>query len=217
MTAHCPNPGAMLGLAEPGLRVWLSLASNPRRKLPYTWEMVEVLHPIYGRPDISEATMLGMNTMTPNRLVQEAFERGDFAEKISVASWKSEVQINPHSRVDFSWTEPDGEAGFLEVKNVHLVRQDGLAEFPDCVTARGTKHLKELTMLARQGIRCVMLYVVQRADVTAFREAADLDPAYGAAAQLAREAGVETWAFNCHVNQNSISLNQPLECPVYRQ
>ncbi len=199
VTAHVANPGAMTGLADPGLEVWLSRSADPKRKLPWSWELARV-----GRH------LVGVNAGLPNRLVAEALAAGIVPELAGYGTVRREVRYGTNSRVDFVL-----EGGrrrkpcYLEIKNVHLKRGP-LAEFPDSVTARGTKHLGELARMAEEGMRAAMLYVVQRADCRAFSVAADIDPAYGAAFREARARGVEVLCYTCRVERDGIHLDRPL-------
>jgi len=199
VTAHCPNPGSMLGLAEEGMRVWLSASDNPKRKLKYTWELVAC-----GGGDPGE--LAGINTAHPNALAAEAIAEGRIAELAGYESMRREVRYGANSRVDIL-LEGNGRRCLVEVKNVHLSREPGLAEFPDSVTARGAKHLRELAQRVAQGDRAVMLYVVQR-PAARFALAADIDPGYVAAFETARARGVEALCYVCDVRLDGISLRQ---------
>lgn len=200
-TVHCPNPGAMLGLATPGNTVWLSPALSLTRKLPYGWELVEA--------DLGRgAELVGINTAVPNRLVAEALRGGFFPEFAAYRHVRPEVRYGRASRVDFLLT--DGPQGtlppcYVEVKNVHLMRTPGLAEFPDCVTLRGARHLEDLSAMVAGGARAAMLYVIQM-DADRFDLARDLDPGYARAFDAARHAGVEMLAVACRITPLGIGM-----------
>lgn len=193
--AYCPNPGSMLGLAAPGSRVWLAAATG---KLAWRWELVE-----------ADDTLVGINTGHPNRIAEAAIRAGLIPELAGYAGLQREVRYGRNSRIDLLLTDPARPPTYVEVKNVHLRRQ-GRAEFPDCVTARGAKHLVELAAMVASGARAVMLYVVQRADCDRFALAADLDPGYAAGFRAARAAGVEALCYACAVSLSAIELRAPL-------
>lgn len=193
ITAHCANPGSMLGLKEPGLRVYLSRSDNPKRKLAYSWELVE-----------ADGALVGINTAHPNRLVEEALLAGAIPELAGFADLRREVKYGKNSRIDILLEQGDGRPVYVEVKNVHLMREAGLAEFPDSVTARGAKHLVEMGDMVAEGARAAMVYLVQRPDCSALSLAADIDPAYAAAFAEARARGVEAYAIGCRVTPQEI-------------
>jgi len=195
VTAHCPNPGAMLGLNTPGFGVWLSAADDPKRKLAWTLELVE-----------ADGGLVGINTMLPNRLVAEALAADAIPELTGYAVHRREVRFGEASRVDFLLTHPDREPCWLEVKNCHLSRTKGLAEFPDCVAARSLKHLRELETMARAGDRAVVLFVVQRTDCQAFSACHDLDPAFAAGLDHAADTGVEVLVYACDMAVGEIRI-----------
>lgn len=201
LTAHCPNPGAMLGLNTPGLTCWLSKSADPKRKLAYTLELVE-----------ADGGIVGINTLHPNRLVAEALAAGAIPEVAGYASHRAEVRYGENSRVDFLLEAPEDPLGrprcWLEVKNVHLMREPGLAEFPDCVAARSTKHLRELAHVVTQGDRAVVLFVVQRTDCDRFSPAADCDPKFAAALAEVADAGVEVLVYGCDIDQSRVKLTR---------
>jgi sugar fermentation stimulation protein A len=203
ITAHVANPGAMTGLQRPGARVWLSRSGNAKRKLPYSWELVEA--------DFGTGTeLVGVNTGLPNALVAEALAAGRIAELAGYATTRREVRFGRASRVDFLLTNPGRADCYVEVKNVHLMRREGLAEFPDSVTARGARHLDELAAMVQAGCRAVMLYVIQIGSAKTFALARDIDPAYAAAFDRARAAGVEAIAYGCQIAPDGISLAAPV-------
>jgi len=203
VTAHCPNPGAMLGLNMPGLPVWLSRSDDPKRKLAYTLELVEVEGAVPG-----VRVTCGINTMHPNRLVAEALAADAIPELSGYASHRREVKYGTNSRVDFLLESPDRAACWLEVKNCHLRRSGTLAEFPDCVAARSLKHLRELTAEVAKGARAVMLFVVQRTDCDVFAACADLDPAYARGLDEAAAAGVEVLCYDCNISAKAIRVGR---------
>jgi len=198
VTAHVANPGAMTGLADPGMEVWLSRSDNPKRKLPYSWELARV-----GR------FLVGINASLPNRLVEEALNAGLIKELSNYGTIRREVRLGKNSRIDFLLQEKGFPDCWLEIKNVHLKRGP-LAEFPDSVTARGTKHLMELADVVSKGGRAMMLYVVQRSDCRAFSIAGDIDPAYAEALAQAKSKGVETICYVCTIRRDGIRLRAPL-------
>ncbi len=206
VTAHCANPGAMTGLKAPGLRVWLSSNDNPKRKLRYSWELVELAAKGSEAP-----ALVGVNTSYPNAIVREALEGGKIGELTGYEHIRAEVAYGQNSRVDFLLESPGRRPCYLEIKNVHLMRQDGLAEFPDSVTARGARHLEDLKAEVLKGNRAVMLYVIQRTDTHVFSLARDIDPQYAGNFKAALEAGVEAYAYNCQISLSDVSLDKRCE------
>lgn len=200
VTAHCANPGAMLGLKDPGLIVWLEPSADPRRSLAWSWRLAE----------LPGGALVGIDTSLPNRLVAEALAAGGIAELAGYPRIRPEVRYGAASRVDFLLTGDDRPDTYVEVKNVHLRRNGTWAEFPDSVTARGARHLAELGAVVAAGHRAVMLYVVQRTDCDRFALAHDLDPAYAAAHAAARAAGVETIVRATRIDTSSITLGDTL-------
>jgi sugar fermentation stimulation protein A len=204
VTAHCANPGAMLGLADPGQGVWLEPVDDPGRKLRFSWRLAE----------LGRGRFAGIDTSVPNRLVAEALAEGAIADLAGYGEVRSEVRYGTGSRVDFLLTAPDRPPAYVEVKNVHLRRDGDWAEFPDCVTARGAKHLRELSAMVVAGNRAVTLYVIQRDDCDRFRLAADLDPGYALAFAAAREAGVEAIAHATRISRKGIRLDRAVPVSV---
>lgn len=199
VTAHCANPGSMLGLREPGARVFLSLSDNPARKLKYSWEIVE-----------ADGALVGINTAHPNGLVEEALTARLIPELAGFSGLRREVKYGRNSRIDILLEGLDGRPVYVEVKNVHLMRQAGLAEFPDSVTARGAKHLVEMGDMVAEGARAAMVYLVQRPDCGHLSFAADIDPAYAAAFVAAKARGVEAYAIGCRVTPEEIVAERPV-------
>ncbi|MDA7948875.1 MAG: DNA/RNA nuclease SfsA [Hyphomicrobiaceae bacterium] len=199
ITAHCANPGSMLGLAEPGSTIWLSESDNPKRKLKFSWELIEV--------DLgSGPTLVGINTSHPNALVAEAIQSGAIPELSGYPALRREVKYGVNSRIDILLEDSALNRCYVEIKNVHLMRKCGLAEFPDSVTTRGAKHLGELANMVREGHRAFMVYLIQRGDAESFSLARDIDPGYGEAFDAAMEAGVEALAYACDISEKGIDV-----------
>lgn len=199
-TAHTPNTGAMLGCCRPGSRVWLRRVATPGRKYPLAWELVEA------EPGI----LVGINTGLANRLAREGVETGVVSELQGYASIRPEVRYGrENSRIDLLLESTDGRHCYVEVKNVTLAER-GRALFPDAVTARGSKHLRELAEMARQGHRAVIFYCVQRADAETMAPADRIDPEYGRTLRQALTEGVEALAYRAEVSLEGIRLRQRL-------
>lgn len=199
MTVHVANPGAMLGISSPGARVWLSKSENPKRKLAYSWELVEADFGV--GPEL-----VGVNTGHPNGLVAEALAAKKIAPFAAYTDVRREVRYGKNSRVDFVLEGEGLPPCYLEVKNVHMMRSPGGAEFPDAKTARGAKHLDELATIAKSGRRAAMLYLVQIGSARSVSLAHDIDPAYKAAFDRALAAGVEAHACVCHISLEGIEV-----------
>ena len=199
-TVHTPNPGAMLGLSEPGMTIWCSDSGSATRKLPLTWEMVE-----------ADGGLVGINTMAPNRLVAEALAADALPELSGYTSIRREVKYGEASRIDFLLERFDRPPCWLEIKNCHLMRTPGLAEFPDCVAARSAKHLRELEAMKARGDRAVVLFVVQRMDCDRFSACADLDPKFAAGLSHAFHHGVEVLCYECVMTVQGVTLRRRLE------
>ncbi|MEE8532905.1 MAG: DNA/RNA nuclease SfsA [Alphaproteobacteria bacterium] len=198
VTAHCANPGSMLGLDEPGAEVWLSPARNPERKLRYSWELLRV-----------GGALVGINTSHPNGIAAEAIEDGGIPELAGYDSLRREVKYGRNSRIDILLAGEGRPPCYVEVKNVHLKR-GARAEFPDSVTVRGAKHLVEMSDMVAAGNRAVMLYLVQREDCDGFAIAGDIDPGYAAALARARAVGVEAICYSCKLSTEAIILDAAL-------
>ena len=197
ITAHCANPGSMMGLAEPGSKIWLEPNDDPKKKLKFGWRLV----------DHENGHFTGVDTSVPNRALKAALEAGDLPELAAYKTVRAEVKYGEKSRIDFLLSQPGLPDAYVEVKSVTLSRQPGLAEFPDSVTARGTKHLGELTKMVDQGHRAIMLYLVQRTDCERFALAEDIDPAYAAAFRTARETGVERLVYSTRITPHGIEVD----------
>jgi sugar fermentation stimulation protein A len=201
-TVHVANPGAMIGLDKPYSRVWLSHSQNPLRRLRYTWELVEV---DFG----SGPERVGVNTILPNTLVAEALATGLIPELCGYPSIRREVKYG-NSRADFVLEDGKRPSCYLEAKNVHLMRKPRRAEFPDCVTVRGAKHLDELAAMAERGARAVLLFVIQIPSAERFTVARDIDPGFAAGFDRARRKGVEALAWRCVVSLEGIEIATPV-------
>ncbi|WP_336276818.1 DNA/RNA nuclease SfsA [Bartonella sp. CB178] len=192
-TVSVPNTGSMLGLTTPGSNVWLSHNNNPKRKYAYQLEIVE-----------KDNTLIGVNTILPNTLAIEAIQSGLLPELSGYETILKEQRYGTKSRIDFLLCDSILPDCYLEIKNVHYVREKGLAEFPDTETKRGARHLDELIKIVQQGKRAAMLYVIQREDCGTFAICHDLDPIYGCKFDLAKKSGVEFFAVKCQVNTKGI-------------
>jgi sugar fermentation stimulation protein A len=203
VTAHCANPGSMIGLNVPGARIWLSKSANSQRKLAHSWELIEV--------DLGAGVeLVGINTTHPNALAGEAIAAGLIPELAGYDAVRREVRYGANSRVDFLLEAPLQPPCYVEIKNVHLMRERGLAEFPDAVTKRGAKHLAELSAMVAAGSRAVMLFLIQIGSARRFKLARDIDPTYGRAFDAARLAGVEAIAYRCVISCDGIEVAEPV-------
>ncbi|NUH65302.1 DNA/RNA nuclease SfsA [Sulfitobacter sp. S0837] len=198
--AHCANPGSMMGLVEPGSRIWLEPNDDPKKKLNYGWRLV----------DHENGHFTGVDTALPNRAMKAALVAREVAPLAAYTEVRPEVKYGANSRIDFLLRGDGLPDAYVEVKSVTLSRRAGLAEFPDSVTARGAKHLGELAKIAQAGQRAVLLYLVQRTDCGRMQLAADIDPTYAAAFEAARAAGLETYAIGTHITPQAVTLAEPL-------
>lgn len=198
VTAHCANPGSMMGLAEAGSRIWVEPNTDAKKKLKYGWRLV----------DHENGHFTGVDTSAANRVLKQALIAGA-VPGLEAPMVRAEVKFGTRSRVDFLLSGAGPET-YVEVKSVTLSRQTGLAEFPDSVTARGLKHLEELSHVAQNGARAVMFYLVQRTDCERVTIARDIDPAYAAGLKRARTAGVEVMATDCRISPEEICLGRML-------
>lgn len=199
ITVAVANTGSMTGLCEPGSTIWLSRSGSATRKYPHTWELVET--------DLGNgSTLVGINTSLPNKLVEEAIMLGKIPELAGYRDLRREVKYGVNSRIDLLLEAASGARCYVEVKNVHMSRTAGLAEFPDCVSERAAKHLVELAGMVAQGHRAVMVYLVQRSDTRAFQLASDCDPRYAAQFAKAKSSGVEALVYDCDVRTSGIDV-----------
>jgi sugar fermentation stimulation protein A len=208
VTATCPNTGSMIGLVAPGSPVWLSESDSPTRKYRHTWELVQA--------DLGEGpALVGINTNHPNKLVAEAIAAGAIKPLKGYATLRREVKYGLNSRIDVLLEDPVKGLAYVEVKNVHLSRVAGLAEFPDSVTERGAKHLREMSDMVRAGHRAVMVYLVQRSDAQKLSFCEDIDASYVAALREAQKVGVEAIAVRCRLSPEEITVDKliPLVAP----
>lgn len=203
ITAHTANTGAMTGCAEPGRRVWLSRSENPERKYPHSWELIEV----------RDGVLVGINTQLSNHLVREAIENGVVPELSGYGKIRTEVRYGEErSRIDLLLESSGREETipcYVEVKNVTLVN-NGVAFFPDAVSVRASKHLRELISVVRAGQRAVIFFCVQRDDVKEVRPAEHVDPVYAETFREAIRSGVECLAYAADVSPREIVLRRSL-------
>jgi sugar fermentation stimulation protein A len=201
VTAHCPNPGSMRTCAEPGWRVLLSPSSNPKRKLKWTWEIV-----------LADGVPVLVNTARPNAVVAEAIEAGSIPELRGYQTLRREVRYGENSRIDIllEGASDSRPSCFVEVKSATLSAGDRRVIFPDSVTKRGTKHMRELAREVQAGHRAVVFFLVSRGDAEVFSPADEIDPVYGKALRDAVAAGVEVLAYRCEITKKSLSLGPPV-------
>ena len=202
VTAHCPNTGSMKGCSEPGRTIYLSAHNNPKRRCKYTWELIAMPN-----------SLVGVNTLIPNRLVFKSIERQLIPELAGYNHIQREVKIGEHSRIDLMLTDGAGKRCYVEIKNSTLVNGT-VARFPDAVTSRGLKHLTELEKLVEAGHRCMMFYFIQRMDARVFQPADQIDPQYGRKLRQAVKKGIEVVAYDVRINLQSIELNQKISCEL---
>ena len=198
VTAHCPNTGSMQGCCEPGRPVYVSYHANPKRKLKYTWELIEM-----------PASLVGVNTSVPNRLVYQAAKENLLDALAGYRHVAKEVKVGSNSRLDLLLSNNEEERCFVEIKNCTLVT-DRMAYFPDAVTARGLKHLIELQKLCTAGHRGVIFYLIQRMDAEIFKPARHIDPTYTKELIRAVKNGVEVLAYDVRITRQKISINRKI-------
>lgn len=198
ITAHCPSTGSMRGLLNPGAVCYVRHIDDPKRKLKYTWEMVE-----------NNGTLVGINTQNPNRIVADLLKSKKIPKLADYEIFKPEVKYGENSKIDFYLTDHINGAPpcFLEVKNVHDRHHNGYGIFPDSVTTRGQKHLKELILKVGEGYRCMVIYIIQRGDVNGFAPSAFIDKVYGDLYEESKAAGVEHLAIRFALTPNAITFD----------
>ena len=199
ITAHCPNSGSMLGLLKTGNKVWFSQTNNPKRKLKYTLQIIEV-----------NKKMVGINTHLTNKIILESLKEKKIKSLINFTSIKSEVKFSDNARFDFLIYN-DKDKCFLEVKNVTLGRKNSIAEFPDAITSRGTKHLNELINAKKKGYKSYILYLIQRDDCKSFKIAKDIDEEYKITYEKALNNGVKMLCYDCKLSNEEIKINNQID------
>ena len=198
ITAHCPNSGSMMGLLKFGNTAWFTKSRDPKRKLKYTLQMINV-----------NGKLVGINTHLTNKIVLEALENKKIKSLLNFNNIKSEVKFSDNTRFDFLISN-NKKKSFLEVKNVTLVRKDKIAEFPDAVTTRGSKHLRELINAKKKGYNSYILYLVQREDCKYLKIAKDIDEEYKNTFDIALKNGVEILCYDCKLNNEEIKINNQI-------
>jgi len=198
ITAHCPNSGSMMGLLKLGNPVWFTHANDPKRKLKYTLQMISI-----------NKKLVGINTHLTNKIVLEALERKKIKSLTNFFNIKSEAKFSDNTRFDFLISN-DKEKCFLEVKNVTLVRENNIAEFPDAITSRGTKHLRELINAKKKGYKSCILYLIQREDCKSLKIAKDIDEEYKNTFDTALKRGVKILCYDCKLNNEEIRINNQI-------
>ena len=202
VTAHCPNTGSMLGLLKKGNKVWLTKSNNPNRKLKYTLQIIQ-----------DKNSKVGVNTHLANKIVLEALQNNQIKEFNRKIEIKPETKFGPNTRFDFLITKNNFKA-FVEVKNVTLSREKSIAEFPDAVTSRGLKHIKELIKAKKKGYKIYILYLIQRNDCKYFKIAEDIDPEYSDSLSKAVKKKLNILCFDCIFSSKGIKLNQKVKFKI---
>ena len=198
ITAHCPNTGSMMGLLDQNNEVWISKNNDPKRKLKYTLEIIK-----------TKDNLVGVNTHLANKIVYEGLSNNLINEFMNSESIKPEVYYNKNTRFDFL-VNKNNQNHFIEVKNVTLFRTNNVAEFPDAVTSRGSKHIKTLVDAIKKGYKSYVLFLVQIQNIENFQIAKDIDKDYYKNYLLAKKAGVQFLAYRCNIDTNSITIEKKL-------
>ena len=196
--AHCPNSGSMLGLLNPGNKVWFSVSDNPKRKLKYTLQIIEI-----------DSKLVGINTHLSNKIILESLKAKKIQNLRKFTKIQPESKFSSNTRFDFLISNSK-EKCFLEVKNVTLVREKNIAEFPDAITSRGTKHLNELVEAKKKGYQSYLLFLIQREDCKLFKIAKDIDVNYQNAFNLALKNGVKILCYDCKLSNEEIRINNQI-------
>ena len=202
VTAHCPNTGSMNGLLNKGNKVWLSTSNNPNRKLKYTLEIIE-----------DDKSKVGINTHSSNKIVKHAILNNLIKEFNNITEIKPEVNFGTNTRFDFLIIHKKKKV-FLEVKNVTLSRKKGIAEFPDAVTTRGLKHIKELIIASKKNYKIFLLFLIQRNDCSKFTIAKDIDPEYRNALVKAAKNKLNILCYDCKFSSKGIILNKQIRINI---
>lgn len=206
LTVHCPNSGSMKGIFEDTpapIIAWISGSDNPKRKLPYTLEIIETIH-----------GPVGVNTQNPNKIAVNAILEGKIDALLGYKTLKTEVRYGTNSRIDILLESPEKPKAYVEVKNVSM-REGNALIFPDAVTERGTKHLLELIRMVHEGHRAVMLYIAQRNDCDVFSPARHIDPTYAKTLEQALNQGVEVLAYLSDVSPEGITLSKQMQVELF--
>jgi len=198
VTAHVANPGSMLELSRPGSTIWLEFNNNPKRKLKYSWKLIE-----------TKNTFIGVDTHNANKIVKEALDNDSL--NLNQKKYQSEVKYGENSRVDFLLHFEKSPKMYLEVKSVTLSRQKGLVEFPDSKTIRGAKHMDELADMVKRGFQATILFLVQRSDGDLFNIAEDIDPNYNKSYKYAIKSGVKVLCYDCVISKVGIAIGKRLD------
>ena len=199
LTVHCPNTGSMHGLLDQGNKVWISKSNNPKRKLKYTLEIIEV-----------KKTKVGINTHSTNKIVHDALQNNLIKEFSGNVDIKPETKFGANTRFDFLVSSKKYQS-FIEVKNVTLSRKRNLAEFPDAETLRGLKHIGELIKASKKKFKVYILFVIQRNDCNSFSIAKDIDPNYANALSKAVKNNLKILCYDCKFSPKGIKLNRQIK------
>ena len=202
ITAHCPNTGSMYGLLKRGNKVWVSKSNNPNRKLKYTLEIIE-----------DQKAKIGVNTHSTNKIVHHALKNNLIKELKNSIEIKPETKFGKNTRFDFLVINKNFKA-FIEVKNVTLSREEKKAEFPDAVTSRGLKHIKELTNASKSGYKVFILYLIQREDCVSFSIAKDIDADYSKTLTKAVKNNLNVLCYDCKFSTKGIKLNRKIKIKI---